>query len=159
MKRNCRGATSPWWSKSSTSAKTPRDLKRRAARCRRLSPRGSATCKDTRYGAKDPSFQIITQTIRHGAFLSTFWRQETAAYKMAALQKALDDSVPLSELEKANQQYTELTVKYRDMLQRDSRLIQRTNNLEHLEVFKRRPSEFLAAASFVDLFLFSCHSE
>lgn len=59
-----------------------------------------------------------------------------AAYKIAALQKALDDSVASSELEKANQQYTELTVKYRDMLQRDSRLIQRTNNLEHLEVFQ-----------------------
>ena len=57
-----------------------------------------------------------------------------AAYKLAALQKALDESVPSSELEKANKQYTELTVKYRDMLQRDGRLIQRTNNLEHLEV-------------------------
>lgn len=57
-----------------------------------------------------------------------------AAYKIAALQKALDDSVASSELEKANQQYTELTVKYRDLLQRDSRLIQRANNLEHLEV-------------------------
>lgn len=59
-----------------------------------------------------------------------------AAYKIAALQKALDDSVPSSDLEKANKQYTELTVKYRDMLQRDSRLIQRTTNLEHLEVLK-----------------------
>lgn len=56
------------------------------------------------------------------------------AYKVAALQKALDESVPSSELERANKEYTELTVKYRDMLQRDSRLIQRTNNLEHLEV-------------------------
>ncbi|XP_033491058.2 centrosomal protein of 290 kDa isoform X2 [Epinephelus lanceolatus] len=59
--------------------------------------------------------------------------KEMAAYKTAALQKALDDSVPSSDLEKANKQYTELTVKYRDMLQRDSRLIQRTTNLEHLE--------------------------
>lgn len=59
-----------------------------------------------------------------------------AAYKIAALQKALDDSVPSSDLERANKQYTELTVKYRDMLQRDSRLVQRTTNLEHLEVSK-----------------------
>ncbi|XP_049428981.1 centrosomal protein of 290 kDa [Epinephelus fuscoguttatus] len=59
--------------------------------------------------------------------------KEMAAYKIAALQKALDDSVPSSDLEKANKQYTELTIKYRDMLQRDSRLIQRTTNLEHLE--------------------------
>lgn len=57
-----------------------------------------------------------------------------AAYKIAALQKALDDSVPSSDLERANKQYTDLTVKYRDMLQRDSRLIKRTSNLEHLEV-------------------------
>lgn len=56
------------------------------------------------------------------------------AYEVAALQKALDESVPSSELERANKEFTELTVKYRDMLQRDSRLIQRTNNLEHLEV-------------------------
>ncbi|XP_036961838.1 centrosomal protein of 290 kDa isoform X6 [Acanthopagrus latus] len=59
--------------------------------------------------------------------------KEMAAYKIAALQKALDNSVPSSDLEKANRQYTELTVKYRDMLQRDSQLIQRTTNLEHLE--------------------------
>ncbi|KAF0040361.1 hypothetical protein F2P81_006259 [Scophthalmus maximus] len=59
--------------------------------------------------------------------------KEMAAYQMAALQKALEDSVPSSDLEKANKQYTELTVKYRDILQRDSCLIQRTTNLEHLE--------------------------
>ncbi|KAF7656056.1 hypothetical protein LDENG_00046760 [Lucifuga dentata] len=59
--------------------------------------------------------------------------KEMAAYKLAALQKALDDSVPSSDLERANKQYTELTVKYRDMLQRDGRLVQRTNNLEHLQ--------------------------
>ncbi|KAK2842693.1 hypothetical protein Q5P01_012893 [Channa striata] len=59
--------------------------------------------------------------------------KEMATYTMASLQKALDDSVPSSDLEKANKQYTELTVKYRDMLQRDSRLIQRTTNLELLE--------------------------
>lgn len=53
---------------------------------------------------------------------------------MEVLQKALDESVSLSELERANKQYTELTVKYRDLLQRDSHLTQRSNNLEHLEV-------------------------
>ncbi|KAM8891642.1 centrosomal protein of 290 kDa isoform 2-T2 [Spinachia spinachia] len=57
--------------------------------------------------------------------------KEMSAYKIAALQKALDDSVPSSDLQRANKQYTELTVKYRDLLQRDSRL--RTTNLEHLE--------------------------
>uniref|UniRef100_A0A3Q3DIK1 Uncharacterized protein n=1 Tax=Hippocampus comes TaxID=109280 RepID=A0A3Q3DIK1_HIPCM len=59
--------------------------------------------------------------------------KETAAYRMAVLQKTLDDSVPASELEKANRQYTELTVKYRDVLQRDGLLVKRTTNLENLE--------------------------
>ncbi|XP_026554932.1 centrosomal protein of 290 kDa [Pseudonaja textilis] len=59
--------------------------------------------------------------------------KEMATFKIAALQKALDDSVPLNDLEMANKQYNELTAKYRDMLQRDNLLIQRTNNVEHLE--------------------------
>ncbi|KAL0968641.1 hypothetical protein UPYG_G00269530 [Umbra pygmaea] len=59
--------------------------------------------------------------------------KELAAYKIAALQKELDDSIPSSELARANRQYTELTVKYRDLLQRDNRLVQRTSNLEHLQ--------------------------
>ncbi|XP_070611887.1 centrosomal protein of 290 kDa isoform X3 [Erythrolamprus reginae] len=59
--------------------------------------------------------------------------KEMATFKIAALQKALDDSVPLNDLEMANKQYNELTAKYRDMLQKDNLLIQRTNNVEHLE--------------------------
>nr|XP_061812854.1 centrosomal protein of 290 kDa [Nerophis lumbriciformis] len=59
--------------------------------------------------------------------------KESAAYRIAALQKSLDESVPASELEKANRQYTELTVKYRDVLQRDGLLVKRTTNLENLE--------------------------
>ncbi|CAM5084516.1 unnamed protein product [Eretmochelys imbricata] len=59
--------------------------------------------------------------------------KELASFKIAALQKALDDSVPLSEVELANKQYNELTAKYRDMLQNDNLLVQRTTNLEHME--------------------------
>ncbi|XP_038612778.1 LOW QUALITY PROTEIN: centrosomal protein of 290 kDa [Tachyglossus aculeatus] len=59
--------------------------------------------------------------------------KETAVFKIAALQKLIDNSVPLSELELANKQYNELTAKYRDMLQKDNILVQRTSNLEHLE--------------------------
>ncbi|XP_032076483.1 centrosomal protein of 290 kDa isoform X2 [Thamnophis elegans] len=59
--------------------------------------------------------------------------KEMATFKIAALQKALDDSVPLNDLEMANKQYNDLTAKYRDMLQKDNLLIQRTNNMEHLE--------------------------
>ncbi|KAJ8395713.1 hypothetical protein AAFF_G00029500 [Aldrovandia affinis] len=59
--------------------------------------------------------------------------KDMASFKLAALQKALDDSVSSSELERANKQYTELTIKYRDLLQKDNHLVQRTTNLEHLE--------------------------
>ncbi|XP_052399727.1 centrosomal protein of 290 kDa isoform X2 [Carassius gibelio] len=59
--------------------------------------------------------------------------KEMAAFKMATLQKSLDYSVPASELERANKQYTELTVKYRNLLQKDNHLVQKTTTLEHLE--------------------------
>ncbi|XP_032272080.1 centrosomal protein of 290 kDa [Phoca vitulina] len=59
--------------------------------------------------------------------------KEMATFKIAALQKVIDNSVSLSELELANKQYNELTAKYRDILQKDNMLVQRTNKLEHLE--------------------------
>uniref|UniRef100_A0A2K6FRH3 Centrosomal protein 290 n=1 Tax=Propithecus coquereli TaxID=379532 RepID=A0A2K6FRH3_PROCO len=59
--------------------------------------------------------------------------KEMAIFKIAALQKVVDNSVSLSELELANKQYNELTAKYRDILQKDNMLVQRTDNLEHLE--------------------------
>ncbi|NXL60734.1 CE290 protein, partial [Chordeiles acutipennis] len=59
--------------------------------------------------------------------------KEMASFKIAALQKVLDGSVPLSELELANKQYNALTAKYRDMLQKDNSLVQRTTNMEHVE--------------------------
>jgi len=49
--------------------------------------------------------------------------QDMASFKIAALQKALDDSVPSSELELANKQYTELTEKYRDKLESTKSLV------------------------------------
>ncbi|XP_061108254.1 centrosomal protein of 290 kDa isoform X2 [Conger conger] len=59
--------------------------------------------------------------------------KDMAFFKIAALQKALDDSVSSSELERANKQYNELTIKYRDLLQKDNNLVQRATNLEQLE--------------------------
>ncbi|NWZ38688.1 CE290 protein, partial [Brachypodius atriceps] len=59
--------------------------------------------------------------------------KEMACFKIAALQKVLDGSVPLSELEAANKQYNALTAKYREMLQKDNLLVQRTTNMEHME--------------------------
>ncbi|XP_063011002.1 centrosomal protein of 290 kDa isoform X1 [Melospiza melodia melodia] len=59
--------------------------------------------------------------------------KEMASFKIAALQKVLVSSVPLSELEVANKQYNALTAKYREMLQKDNLLVQRTTNMEHTE--------------------------
>uniref|UniRef100_A0A8C3U9K6 Centrosomal protein 290 n=1 Tax=Catharus ustulatus TaxID=91951 RepID=A0A8C3U9K6_CATUS len=59
--------------------------------------------------------------------------KEMACFKIAALQKVLDGSVPLSELEVANKQYNALTAKYREILQKDNLLVQRTTNMEHME--------------------------
>uniref|UniRef100_A0A8C4HVH2 Centrosomal protein 290 n=1 Tax=Dicentrarchus labrax TaxID=13489 RepID=A0A8C4HVH2_DICLA len=94
---------------------------------------------------RDESIQMQASVTQRIGYLQRY--KGMAAYKIAALQKALDDSVPSSELEKANRQYTELTVKYRDMLQRDSRLIQRTTNLEHLESENESLREQISAMS------------
>ncbi|XP_053361677.1 centrosomal protein of 290 kDa isoform X3 [Clarias gariepinus] len=80
---------------------------------------------------KDDSVQMEAAVTERIGYLQRF--KEMAAFKMAALQKVLDDSVPSSELDRANKQYAELTMKYRDLLQKDNRLVQRTTTLEHLE--------------------------
>ncbi|XP_027698300.1 centrosomal protein of 290 kDa [Vombatus ursinus] len=59
--------------------------------------------------------------------------KETTIFRIAALQKLIDNSVPLSELELANKQYSELTAKYRDMLQKDNMLVQRMSSLQLVE--------------------------
>ncbi|NWV60138.1 CE290 protein, partial [Malurus elegans] len=59
--------------------------------------------------------------------------KEMACFKIAALQKVLDGSAPLSELEVANKQFNALTAKYREMLQKDNLLVQRTRDMEHME--------------------------
>ncbi|XP_056138359.1 centrosomal protein of 290 kDa [Lampris incognitus] len=80
---------------------------------------------------RDDSGRMQASVTKRIGYLQRY--KEMAAYRIAALQKALDDSVPASHLERANKQYTELTVKYRDMLQRDNCLVQKTINLEHLK--------------------------
>ncbi|XP_013873072.1 centrosomal protein of 290 kDa [Austrofundulus limnaeus] len=92
---------------------------------------------------RDDSSRMQASVIQRIGYLQRY--KEMAGFKIAALQKALDDSVPASELERANKQYTELTVKYRDMLQRDSCLIQRTTNLEHLETENRSLQEQISS--------------
>ncbi|XP_043979926.1 centrosomal protein of 290 kDa isoform X2 [Gambusia affinis] len=80
---------------------------------------------------RDESSRMQASVLQRMGYLQRY--KEMAAYKITALQKALDDSVPASELERANKQYTELTVKYRDVLQKDSLLVQKTSSLQHLE--------------------------
>ncbi|KAK7881896.1 hypothetical protein WMY93_030305 [Mugilogobius chulae] len=80
---------------------------------------------------REESTAMQTTVTQRMGYLQRY--KDMAAYRIAALQKALDESVPASELEKANAQFTELTVKYRDLLQRDSRLVQRTTKLEQLQ--------------------------
>ncbi|NXE49879.1 CE290 protein, partial [Casuarius casuarius] len=74
---------------------------------------------------------IETTVTRKFGHLQRF--KEMASFKIAALQKVLDGCVPLSELELANKQYNALTAKYRDILQKDNLLVQRTSNMEHME--------------------------
>ncbi|PWA24537.1 hypothetical protein CCH79_00011844 [Gambusia affinis] len=81
---------------------------------------------------RDESSRMQASVLQRMGYLQRY--KEMAAYKITALQKALDDSVPASELERANKHYTELTVKYRDVLQKDSLLVQKTSSLQHLEV-------------------------
>ncbi|XP_030637377.1 centrosomal protein of 290 kDa [Chanos chanos] len=80
---------------------------------------------------KDDFVQMEVAVTEKIGYLQRF--KEMAAFKMAALQKSLDDSVPASELERANKQYTELTIKYRDLLQKDNHLVQKTTTMETLE--------------------------
>ncbi|XP_051740645.1 centrosomal protein of 290 kDa isoform X2 [Ctenopharyngodon idella] len=80
---------------------------------------------------KDDFSQMEAAVTERIGYLQRF--KEMAAFKIAALQKSLDGSVPASELERANKQYTELTIKYRNLLQKDNHLVQKTNTLEHLE--------------------------
>lgn len=57
-----------------------------------------------------------------------------ASYKIATLQKAREESVPLSELESANKQYEDLTEKYRDLLERSNMIIAKNEHSATLEV-------------------------
>ena len=56
--------------------------------------------------------------------------KETAGYKMAVLQRNLDESCPMTELEAVNREHNELTAKYRDLLQRENALVERSSKYE-----------------------------
>ncbi|XP_014672525.1 PREDICTED: centrosomal protein of 290 kDa-like [Priapulus caudatus] len=58
---------------------------------------------------------------------------DMSSFKIRALQRALEDSVPQSQLEVANRQFTDLTEKYRDLLQRSNSLVDKTERSTQLE--------------------------
>ncbi|XP_066505194.1 centrosomal protein of 290 kDa [Hoplias malabaricus] len=92
---------------------------------------------------KDDFVKMEVAVTERIGYLQRF--KEMAAFKMAALQKALDDSVSSSELEKANKRYNDLTIKYRDLLQKDNHLVQRTTSLEHLQTENISLSEHISS--------------
>lgn len=59
--------------------------------------------------------------------------KEISSYKITALQKALEDTVPISELELTNRKFNELTSKYRDLLQQENVLVARSSAVETLQ--------------------------
>ncbi|KAG1701303.1 Centrosomal protein [Nymphon striatum] len=76
-----------------------------------------------------------TFTERFGAF-SRF--KDMVNFKMAALQKSLEDSIPISELQKANREYEVLTAKYRDLLEHENKLVVRSESSQQNEVEVQR---------------------
>ena len=63
-----------------------------------------------------------------------FNSQDMATFKMTSLQKALDDSVPGSDLDLMNKRYHDLTEKYRDTLEKGNTLVSKAEALVGLEV-------------------------
>lgn len=66
-----------------------------------------------------------------------FFLQDMATFKIAALQKALDDSVPSTDLDLMNKRYHDLTEKYRDTLEKGNTLVSKAEALVGLEVGTR----------------------
>ena len=48
-----------------------------------------------------------------------FRYKDQSSFKLAALQKQISESVPATHLESANRQFSDLTAKYRDLLQKE----------------------------------------
>ncbi|XP_070533170.1 centrosomal protein of 290 kDa-like [Ptychodera flava] len=64
--------------------------------------------------------------------------KEMSQFKIAALQRALDDTVSASDLEAANKKYNELATKYRDLLETDNKLVTRNAHIDALENENKR---------------------
>ncbi|XP_071943126.1 centrosomal protein of 290 kDa-like [Antedon mediterranea] len=60
--------------------------------------------------------------------------KESSQFKIAALQRALDDSVPANELDHLMRKFNDLTTKYREVLEMDNKLVTRNAHIDHLEM-------------------------
>ena len=69
--------------------------------------------------------------------------QETAIFKLASLQQQLIESVPQSELSKANAQYSELVTKYQHLLQQQSGYVASEGALQRAQTEARTLTEQL----------------
>ncbi|XP_062605847.1 centrosomal protein of 290 kDa-like, partial [Saccostrea cucullata] len=68
-------------------------------------------------------------------------KKDMATFKMAALQKAIEDSVPAADLELMNKRYHDLTEKYRDTLEKGNTLVSKAVALVGLENEVKRLTE------------------
>lgn len=77
-----------------------------------------------------------------------------SAFKIAALQKALEDSVPSSDLDKISKEYHQLTEKYRDLLDKGNTLVSKAEAITGLEVRFQKAQFFFYIISIVCLQVF-----
>ena len=85
-------------------------------------------CKDL----NNEIVQMENQTLQTVGGLQR--QKEMSNYKIGALQKALEESVPVKLLEEANRQYNDITSKYRDILQKQQNQSVQARSIEELEL-------------------------
>lgn len=72
-----------------------------------------------------------------------------ASFKIAALQKALEESVPQADLDKVNKEYHQVTEKYRDLLEKGNMLVSKAEAITGLEVLLFVSSQFLTRMTII----------
>ena len=80
--------------------------------------------------------------------------QDMASFKIAALQKALEESVPQADLDKVNKEYHQLTEKYRDLLEKGNTLVSKAEAITGLEVHLFSPISILICMKIFSTFIF-----
>ena len=69
--------------------------------------------------------------------------QEASLFKLSSLQHQLNESVPRAMLEKANQEYSELVIKYQQCLQKQTAYAADTAAMERLQVWGKNVNTFI----------------